>query len=68
MIEVIGEETDLMQETGEFEEPPSDYALFEEKEVEWLITPEQFVDLWISVVFLLVGTWQIITILFLLTD
>ena len=32
---------------------------------EWLITPEQFVDFWIAAIFLLVGTWQIITMFFL---
>jgi len=32
---------------------------------EWIITPEQFVDFWIASIFLLVGTWQVITIFFL---
>ena len=69
MIEAIGADTGLMEETEEFEAPPTDLEIYEEeRDVEWLITREQFVDLWISAIFLLVGTWQIITILFLLTD
>lgn len=42
--------------------------LFEsaEKGFQWIIAPEQFVDFWIAAIFLLVGTWQIITILFLI--
>lgn len=39
-----------------------------DKELEWLIPPEQFVDFWIAGIFLLVGAWQVITILFLLTQ
>gem|GEM_PF-5191084 len=36
-----------------------------EEGFEWIITPEQFVDFWIVAIFLLVGTWQIITMFFL---
>ncbi len=47
-------------------EPPLP-ELFETREeiFEWIITPEQFVDFWIVAIFLLVGTWQIITMFFL---
>lgn len=38
----------------------------EEREFEWLISPEHFVDFWIASIFLLVGTWQLITMFFLL--
>jgi hypothetical protein len=46
---------------------PSLPGLFETREAgfEWIITPEQFVDFWIAVIFILVGTWQIITMFFL---
>jgi len=46
---------------------PSKPDFFETREegFEWIITPEQFVDFWIAAIFLLVGTWQIITIFFL---
>lgn len=33
---------------------------------EWVIPPDQFVDFWVAAVFLLVGTWQVITMFFLL--
>lgn len=48
---------------------PSLPGLFEAKEegFEWIITPEQLVDFWIAVIFILVGTWQIITMFFLVT-
>lgn len=35
---------------------------------EWVIPPDQFVDFWVAAVFLLVGTWQVITIFFLLVS
>lgn len=46
---------------------PSLPGFFEAKEegFEWIITPEQFVDFWLAVIFILVGTWQIITMFFL---
>lgn len=46
---------------------PSIPEFFETREegFEWIITPEQFVDFWIAAIFLLVGTWQIITMFFL---
>ena len=46
---------------------PSLPGLFETREegFEWIITPEQFVDFWLAVIFILVGTWQIITMFFL---
>ena len=49
-----------------FGEPslPGFFAAKEEG-FEWIITPEQFVDFWIAVIFILVGTWQIITMFFL---
>jgi len=70
ILETLGQETGLMEDTNELEAPPTETALFGEKEeeMEWFITPEQFVDFWISAIFLLVGTWEIITILFLLTE
>ena len=41
---------------------------FENREelFEWVIPPDQFVDFWVAAVFLLVGTWQVITMFFLL--
>ena len=68
------EQTEQYVESLSMDEPEQDLlaedaipGLFETREegFEWLITPEQFVDFWIAVVFLLVGTWQIITIFFL---
>ncbi len=50
------------------ESPLSEFLQTEEKEFEWLISPEQFVDFWIASIFFLVGTWQIITIFFLLVQ
>ncbi len=51
----------------DFPSEPSFPELLEAREegLEWIITPEQFVDFWIAAIFLLVGTWQIITMLFL---
>lgn len=43
-----------------------DYFETREDIFEWIIPPEQFVDFWVAAVFLLVGTWQIITMFFLL--
>ena len=40
----------------------------EDEVFEWIISPEQFVDFWIVSIFLLVGTWQIITMFFLLVE
>ena len=37
-----------------------------EEVFEWIVPPDQFVDFWVAAVFLLVGTWQIITMFFLL--
>jgi len=68
MLEAIGEETEVAGDFLEAEAPTSDFSLFGDKEIEMFISPEQFVDFWISAIFLLVGTWQIISILFLLTD
>lgn len=68
MLEVIGEATDTMDYSDELETPAPESTLFREPEMEWFISPEQFVDFWIAAIFLLVGTWQIITILFLMTD
>ena len=68
------EQTDQYIESLSMDEPEQDLltesaipGFFETREegFEWLITPEQFVDFWIAVVFLLVGTWQIITMFFL---
>ena len=68
------EQTEQYVESLSMDEPEQDLlaegaipGLFETREegFEWLITPEQFVDFWIAVVFLLVGTWQIITMFFL---
>jgi len=68
------EQTEQYIESLSMDEPEQDLlaepaipGLFETREegFEWLITPEQFVDFWIAVVFLLVGTWQIITMFFL---
>ncbi|MBW7996771.1 MAG: hypothetical protein FVQ81_09445 [Candidatus Glassbacteria bacterium] len=42
------------------------YLESKEDVFEWVIPPEQFVDFWVAAVFLLVGTWQIITMFFLL--
>ncbi len=60
----------LSQDEPEQEDFPSEppfQELLEAREegLEWIITPEQFVDFWIAAIFLLVGTWQIITMLFL---
>ena len=70
ILETIGQETGLMEDTHGLEAPPTETALLGEKEeeMEWFITPEQLVDFWITAIFLLVGTWEIITILFLLTE
>lgn len=43
-----------------------DYFDPREDMFEWVIPPEQFVDFWVAAVFLLVGTWQVITMFFLL--
>ena len=42
------------------------YFNHREELFEWVIPPDQFVDFWVAAVFLLVGTWQVITMFFLL--
>jgi hypothetical protein len=58
----------MMDEPDEFDSSAAGSELIRDPVMEWFITPEQFVDFWIAVIFLLVGTWQIISILFLITD
>ncbi len=53
--EALGEESSL-----------EGYLEAREDVFEWVIPPSQFVDFWVAAVFLLVGTWQIITMFFLL--
>ena len=56
------------QEGGESAADPSLDNYFDHREdvFEWIIPPDQFVDFWVAAVFLLVGTWQVITMFFLL--
>ncbi|RLB04669.1 MAG: hypothetical protein DRG59_09970 [Deltaproteobacteria bacterium] len=58
---------DLSRRNQELEsiKPLSEFFDTETGEFGWLITPDQFVDFWVAAVFLLVGTWQIITMFFL---
>jgi len=57
---------DESQDSGiQFDSAVPESLMKPEAGFEWIISPEQFVDFWISVIFLLVGTWQIITMFFL---
>ena len=66
-IEQYREELSMGEPGQEIFAEPALPGLFGTKEegFEWIITPEQFVDFWIAVIFILVGTWQIITMFFL---
>ena len=55
---------DVEGDEGSIEE----LAPVKNEKVEWLISPTHFVDFWVSALFLLVGTWQIITMLFLISN
>ena len=57
-----GSESDAPGEESVLE----DYLETHDEIFEWVIPPDQFVDFWVAAVFLLVGTWQIITMFFLL--
>ncbi|MCE5273127.1 hypothetical protein LLH00_17760 [bacterium] len=61
-MDLMGTEEETSEESHSFDELLDSSS----KELEWLIPPEQFVDFWVAGIFLLVGTWQIITIMFLM--
>ncbi len=63
-VETLGMEEYVSEETPSFDELIDSSG----REMEWLIAPEQFVDFWVAGIFLLVGTWQIITIMFLMLE
>ncbi len=65
LIEQYSTEDSESLDPGE-ESSLGDYFETQEDKFEWIIPPEQFVDFWVAAVFLLVGTWQIITMFFLL--
>ena len=50
------------------EDSIEELAPVKDERVEWLISPTHFVDFWVSALFLLVGTWQVITMLFLISN
>ena len=65
IIEQYATEGSESEESGQ-EHTLEDYFETREDVFEWVIPPDQFVDFWVAAVFLLVGTWQIITMFFLL--
>jgi len=60
--------SDISEREDESGTALDEFMRTEEKEFEWLISPDQFADFWIASIYLLVGTWQIITIIFLLLE